>query len=485
MAKSLIRNSIYNALYKGFTTLFPLITSIYLSRVLLPESIGRVTYAQTIVSYFTMIASLGIPNYGVKAIAQQLDNKLNRSSVFSELFTINAVSNSFALILYFILVNTADVFLSKQPLFNIMGVMLVLNYFNIDWFYQGMEEYAYISIRSTIIKLISFFLIIVLVHKPNDYLVYGCILCFGVAGNNILNVFGLRKYIQRPQVKFKNIERHFKPVFVLLLSSLATEIYTMLDTVMLEHFHGDEAVGYYSNAVKIVRVVYTLVIAMVATFYPRISQLIKNKKYKECNNLLGRGVQIILLLSMPASVGLILLSDYIVPALFGDAYIRSGEVLKITGVLIIVFSIAYLLGHIILMAVSQEKSILKSTVMGAGVNFVLNLLLIPIYAEKGAAVASVVAEIVVTVMLVFSAKKYYHLNIGKKNIFGIFGATTIMSLFIFALKKYLLFGIAKTAMIIGGSMTVYFLSLILLRTPICTECLKVCQRKISSDIHRK
>ena len=93
MAKSLIRNSIYNALYKGFTTLFPLITSIYLSRVLLPESIGRVTYAQTIVSYFTMIASLGIPNYGVKAIAQQLDNKLNRSSVFSELFTINAVSN--------------------------------------------------------------------------------------------------------------------------------------------------------------------------------------------------------------------------------------------------------------------------------------------------------------------------------------------------------------------------------------------------------
>ena len=481
MKKSLIKNSIYNALYRGFTTLFPLITSIYLSRVLLPESIGKVTYAQTIVSYFTMAASLGIPNYGVKAIAQQLDDKSNRSSVFCELFTINAISNSLALILYFILVNTSDSFLSKQPLFNIMGIMLVLNYFSIDWFYQGIEEYAYISTRSTVIKLISFFLIIVLVHKPEDYLVYGCILCFGVAGNNVLNVWGLRRYIQRSQVKFEDLKKHFKQVFVLLLSSLATEIYTMLDTVMLEYFHGDEAVGYYSNAVKIVRMVYTLVIALVATFYPRISQLIKNGMYQECNNLLGQGTQIVLLLSMPASMGLILLSDYIVPALFGDAYIRSGEVLKITGILIVVFSIAYLLGHIILMAVGQEKCILKSTVMGAGVNFILNLLLIPVYAEKGAAVASVVAESVVTVTLVFSAKKYYRLNVGKKNVFGIFGATIIMSLFVFALKKCLLFGIAKTVIIIGGAMIVYFASLILLQTPICSECLKVCEKKIKHD----
>lgn len=72
--------------YKGFTALFPLITTSYVSHVLLPAGVGRVSYANTIAAYFVLIASLGLPSYGVKAIAQSNVDKEQRSRTFWNCF---------------------------------------------------------------------------------------------------------------------------------------------------------------------------------------------------------------------------------------------------------------------------------------------------------------------------------------------------------------------------------------------------------------
>lgn len=139
---------------------------------------------------------------------------------------------------------------------------------------SGIEEYSYIATRSVIVKIISFGLILVFVKKPEDYVKYALILCIAIAGNYILNTFRAVRYIKIDRYKL-NIRQHLKPVFILLASSIATEIHTILDTVMIEFFHGEISVGYYSNAVKIVRMVYSLAIAAVATFCPKISLYIK------------------------------------------------------------------------------------------------------------------------------------------------------------------------------------------------------------------
>jgi len=159
---SLAVNSIFNVIYKGFTALFPLITASYIARTLLPEKLGLVSYAQTIVTYFTTLASLGLPNYGVKYISNAGNNIAERSKNFFELFTINGISTSVFLALYYSIVNNFTYFQNKRLVLNVMGLLLILNYFNVDWFYQGIEEYRIISVRSIIVKVLSFVLVVFL-----------------------------------------------------------------------------------------------------------------------------------------------------------------------------------------------------------------------------------------------------------------------------------------------------------------------------------
>lgn len=314
-----------------------------------------------------LIASLGIPTYGVKAIAQSGETKEGRSRTFWELFFINLAATLMCIVAYYVFVDNFPHFADRKLLFQIMGLMLVLNIFNIDWFYQGMEEYSYIATRSIIVKILSFVAMLLFVKKAKDYVIYAFILCVATAGNNLLNAWNLRKYIGSPDAGL-HPGRHLKPVLILLASTIATEIYTMLDTIMLEYYHGETCVGYYSNPVKIVRMTYTVVIALVAVFYPRISYHYKQKEYDRCNELLSRGFKIMLLLALPCTVGIGITAEYIVPFLFGEAFLPSIGTLRILSVLVLVFSVAYFLGHIVLIATGQEQKILHATIAGAVIN---------------------------------------------------------------------------------------------------------------------
>jgi len=433
--KSIAKNSFYNLIYKGFTALFPLLTTSYISRVLMPEGVGAVAYANTVVTYFVTIAALGIPNYGVKLIASYRSDENKRSNSFLELVTINAVSTLVCIVIYYILVNATSLFCGKIPLMNTMGILLILNFFNIDWFYQGLEEYGYITTRSIIIKIISFVLMLFLVKSRDDFLIYALILCFATAGNYFLNVLNARKYLSVNRKEKIEYKKHLKPVFVLLASALATEVYTMLDTVMLEYFQGDAAVGYYTNAIKIVRMIYTVTIAMVATFYPRISSLYAEGRREDVNGLLSIGTKVILLISIPAVVGLIGTADYIVPILLGESFMPSVLILRILAILVFVFSIAYILGHVVLMATGNEKVILKATICGALVNAVMNLCLIPRLSGEGAALASISAEIIVTTVMLFSSRKYFKLSITRDFVMSVLVSCFLMSLSVIAVKQ--------------------------------------------------
>lgn len=473
--KSLVKNSIFNMAYRGFTALFPLVTTTYISRVLLPEGVGKVAYANTIVSYFVVVASLGLPSYGVKAIAQNDESKEQRSKTFFELFLINLIATLLCMLAYYLFVEHFPHFADRKALFQVMGTMLILNIFNIDWFYQGMEEYSYIATRSFVIKVLSFVLMLLLVKEQEDYLVYALILCIATAGNNLWNAFLLRKYITLSVLKDRQLHIslgcHIRPVLILLASTIATEIYTMLDTVMLEYFHGEVYVGYYSNGVKIVRMVYTIVIALVAVFYPRISMYYKQKLQKECNELLTKGTQILLLLALPCTVGLLLTSDYIVPLLFGEAFMPTVVTLKILSVLVLIFSIAYFLGHIVLTAVGMEKKILHATIAGAVVNAVVNIMLIPTFKQDGAAIASVLSELVVTMVLLRYAGKYYTLAISRNYVGSVTGALLVMTGAVVLLRHFLFPAPWIVLPIIAVAALCYLGSLILFKNELVLELL--------------
>lgn len=470
--KSIARNATFNILYKGFTAIFPLITSIYVARALLPENLGKVTYANTVVSYFTLLASLGIPNYGIKAIAQTTGSTEERNKTFSELFLLNLISTTCFIVVYYIFINDISYFSDRKELFNVMGLMLVLNIFNIDWLYQGMEEYGIIAARGTIVKIASLLAVIVFIKRPEDYIKYAFILCIGTAGNYVFNIVKARKYVELTR-RGLSISRRLKPVFILLASSIATEIYTMLDTVMIEYFYGDANVAYYSNAMRIVRMTYTIEIALVATFYPRISFYLKNKDFNSSNKLISEGVELLSLISIPGAIGMELLSNQIMLVLFGRVYYDSIAVLKILSPLLVIFSFAYLLGHVVLMASGNEKYILYATSSGAVVNFILNSILIPPYKQNGAAIASVVAEFIVTSIMIFFSRKYFKIKIERQFLVSTIIAVASMTAAVLLMRSVLKVNAVLLCIIIIIAVIIYALILLLLKNEMIVQCVKV------------
>ena len=480
MTNKIVKNSIYNVIYKVFSVLFPLVTTSYISRILLADGVGKIAVTRTIVTYFITLACLGIPQYGIKSIAQEGNDISNRSRTFLELFTINFISTIICIVAYYIAVNFIPYFESKRELFNVMGLLLILNIFNVDWFYQGIEEYSYIATRSIIIKALSLVLMLLLVKTKEDCVVYAYILCLATAGNYLLNVFNLRKYVVL-KTNGLQLKRHLKPIFILLASAVATEIYTMLDTVMIEYFHDDECVGYYSNAVKIIRIIYTLVIAVVATFYPQISKYLKERKYNDSNRLLSIGVKIIILIAVPMTIGVLIMAPDLVELLLGKDFHESIITLRITAVLVIVFSVAYYLGHIVLMSTGNERKILFATLIGAASNFLLNIILIPLIRHNGAAVASVIAEILVTTLLIYNAKKHFQLDLTKQYIINILLSGAMMSAVVIPIELFISHMIVRTIIGVAAGAVMYFSVLIITKN----EMVKYLSDLILSKLRKK
>lgn len=211
--KSLAKNSIYNILYKCSNLVFPLIISAYVSRILFAEGIGKVSSAQNIVTYFTLLAALGLPTYGTKIIAACGENRLSRDKAFSELFIINLCSTLICSGIYCVIIFNIPYFYQRLDLSIVCGLAIVFNAINVDWFYQGREEYGYITIRNLIIKLISLISVFLLVKTVDDYIIYALILTLSKVANNIFNIVHLRKSVSIT-LQGINVIQHIKPVFI-------------------------------------------------------------------------------------------------------------------------------------------------------------------------------------------------------------------------------------------------------------------------------
>lgn len=406
--KSLFVNFIYNALYNSMSVLFPLITTPYISRILMADGLGKVSYATNIVSWFLVFASLGIPRYGVREIARAGQK---RDIVFSELFFLNLICSIVCIVAYYMLIINNKYFESKIVLYEIVGLQLVLNIFNVDWFYQGIEQYGYITKRSFFVKVISLFAMFCFVKCKSDYIKYALIQTFAVAGNNCFNFLYLRKYLN---ITFKklNVLRHIKPVMVLLSTQIAVNVYSLLDTTMLGILCTDSVVGYYSNTQKIIRVISTCTASLGGVMLPQLTQHFYNNDIQQIKNIVNKVVEIILIFCLPISLGIMMESKNIVLILFGSDFLPAQITLKIFAPFVLITTIGNLYGTQMLMAFGEEKRLLFSVILGSITNFSLNIFLIRNYEQNGAAMATVITELIVLLVQRYYVNKKIKVKIG-------------------------------------------------------------------------
>lgn len=406
--KSLTLNSIFYLGNQLLNILFPLFTGIYVARVLLPSSIGAVAYAQNIVQYFVIFSFLGLPTYGLREISRVRNNRDQLNRIHSELFIINFCSTLFFLLLYFLLIFSVEKFWSNYPLYLIVGLSIALNFLNISWVFEGLEEFRFVAIRNAVFKFICVILLIVFVRSEDDYLWFAAISVIGTAGNYIINM------VVAPRVvtfTFQGLsfKRHIKPILYLVAVNLAIEIYTLVDVTMLGIMCNETNVAFYSYGSRMAKTLLTIVNSFTMVIVPRIVLYYKESKFNEFNLLLSKTLRLILLLSIPMIIGLQFVADDLVLLLYGQAYSNSATILRTLSLLLLISPVGYLLGSRVMLATNQESKMLISVSVGAVVNVIGNYLLIPKYAELGASIASVISEIVVMVIYVSFGWKYFKL----------------------------------------------------------------------------
>lgn len=407
--KSVKINFIMNAILTMSSFIFPLISFPYVSRVLLPEGTGKVSFATSLITYFAMFAQLGIPTYGIRACAKVRDDREELSRTVHELFVINFVMSMVVYAVFFTALFTVPRLQTDKPLFLIVSTTILFNTIGVEWLYKSLEQYTYITVRSVIFKLIALAAMFLLVHEKQDYVIYGAISILAGSASNIFNFFYAHNFISMKPVGNYRFSRHFKAIFVFFAMACATTIYTNLDTVMLGFMKNDTDVGYYNAAVKIKSILVSIVTSLGTVLLPRASYYIEHNMKEQFMTVTKKAMNFVIIAAVPLMVYFMIFAKEGIYFLSGDAYGGSVLPMQIIMPTLLFIGMTNIMGIQVLVPLGKETLVLYSVIAGAVTDLVLNAVLIPRFAASGAALGTLAAEFVVLIyqMWVLRDSLYY------------------------------------------------------------------------------
>ena len=409
--------------------IFPLITFPYVSRVLGASGTGKVSFAISVVSYFTMVAALGVPTYGIRAAAKARDDqeKLNRTT--QEILIIHLFMMILVSIAYIMAILFVPRFQSDRILFLVVGVSILLDPLGVNWLYQGLEQYGYIAKRSIFLKFVGVILMFMFIHSPDDYVFYGVTSILASAGSNVLNFINLRKYVSLKPVGDYNIKQHLKPILILFAQVVAVNIYTNLDNVMLGFMKTDLDVGLYAAAVKVKTILTSLVTSLGAVLLPRLSYYIMEGRKEEFQALIKKAYNFVIVIAFPLMLFTIFYAKDCLICLSGNEFIGATLAMQIIAPTIVLIGLSNLLGIQVLTPLNREKQLVYSVVAGAVADLILNMVFIPEMGAAGAALGTLVAEAVVLMVQILYLKDLFF-KIAKQVQYGkiVLALTSVISI---------------------------------------------------------
>ena len=463
MAQSVKVNYILNLINTGTQMLFPLITFPYVCRVIEADGVGQVNFFQSIISYISLFTCLGIPMYAIREIARDRNDVVKMNRTATEILLLHSMLTLVGYLIVAILCLTVPQIQVNIPLFLILSLTIFFTAIGCEWFYQGIEDFKYITIRGLIIKTISVGLLFIFVKSKTDLLYYGCYTVLGVLGGNIFNFFRLRKYIHRENIIFSelHIKRHIKPVLKVFSFSVVTSIYLQLNTVLLGFLKNALAVGYFAAATKVMQMLLQMSACLGSVMMPRASHLIAENKESEFNALIQKSYDFTLAIALPMTVGLIFCAPSLITALCGVKFENSILPSQIIAPIILMVAISNVFGIQVLFPKGKINIVTLCCGIGAVVDLVLNLCLIPFFSYIGTSIAYLGAEAATTVSMYFIGRKYLPITYFKKNHLNYLLGCILMAIILYAIAS-LQFS-TLTILILQGccGIVVYFLVLCL------------------------
>jgi len=404
-------NTVLNAVKTISSIIFSLVTFPYASRVLMPENIGKVNFGSSFVSYFSLIATLGITTYAIRECSIRKDKREELSKLSSQIFSINVCTTFIA---YFLMAITFLFFReldSYRELIIIQSTVIIFTTLGCDWINSAMEDFKFIAIRTIVFQIISTILLFVFVKAPDDYIKYAFIMIISSSGANVLNMFYTRKYCNIGFVKNMDLKEHIKPISLLFVMILAQTIFNSSDITMLGLMKGDYEVGLYSSAVKMKQLVSQIVASLVWVLMPRMSLYFENNEFGKINELLRKALNVLITIGLPCAVGVSCLTKETILLIAGNEYVSASNTLVILmiGFILSLYGGSFL-GNMVLLPSKREFVFMCICCASAAINIVLNYILIPIGGANAAAASTSFSGLVIFILLIITKDKRIQIN---------------------------------------------------------------------------
>ena len=417
--KSLKLNAFLNLIKSLMNIIFPIISFPYASRILMPEGIGKVNFANSIIEYFVLLAALGIVPYASREAAKRRDDKHRLNAFSREILTINFFSTVVAYLALFICFAFVPKFNEYRLLIIICSTKVLFVTAGIEWLYRAEEEYAYITIRQIIFQVLSLIFLFSFVRTSDDYYVYAGIGVFSNVGSNILNLIYSRKFINFFDKTKLQLKQHIRPILTFFGINCAGKINSALDAVMLGFLIGDVAVGFYSAAIKITRMVIELITSAISSFMPRSSYYLENNNMEEYKAMVGKVCNATFFFAFPAAIGLFFLCQPLILVFSGEQYLPAVPSMKILSISIIGSCANSFLNNLIITPQRKEKFTLVAQITAASCNIIMNTFLITRLEVLGAAIATAIVEFILPLVVLIPSLKYLK---SKENFWAILQA---------------------------------------------------------------
>lgn len=408
-----------------------IIISPYINRTLGASNVGKIEYTVTIINYFLIFSALGIPIYGVRAIARCKGDEKLRSKTTLELLVI-LLCTSFVSYLVLIVLYYLRLFDGYESLIFVLSMMIALTNIGGEWYFLGKEDHLYITIRYLLIRILSVLLIFFLVKKSDDIILYAICLVVLNTGGNLLNIFVIaREELKIGEFKYRDLEfkKHLRPALTLFVATVSVNIYLQLDYFLLGYYTTNENVGYYSVANRLLRYAITFITVIGVVALPRLSNLYLKDKIAYFH-LQEKLINYLLIISVPAFIYFFWFSDAIIGFMGGPEFSSATFTLKLLSPLCVVVSVAYILGFLVLYPQSKEHIYTISVVATALFSIIANILSIEKYKENGAAIVAVLSEtLAIIIMLILIRIKKIPFKVDILNICKVFSASAIVFVF--------------------------------------------------------
>lgn len=435
MAKSVKVNYILNLINTGTQMLFPLITFPYTSRVVGVEGIGQVNFFSSILSYISLFTCLGIPMYALREVARVRNDMKLMSRTVCEVLLLHSLLTFLGFVAVAILCFAVPEIREDVPLFLILSLTILFTALGCDWFYSGIEDFLYITVRGLVVKVLSVVLLFLLVKSPDDLLWYGFIIVFGSLGGNIFNFFRLRKYIKWRNIDFSTLQimRHLKPSLKMFSFGVVTSIYLQLNPVLLGFMKGAVEVGYFAAATKLTGMVAKILGCLGTVMIPRASHLIAENKMQEFKGLLQKSYDFTLAMSLPLTIGLIVCAPIIIDVFCGDEFRPATLTSQIVALNLLMVGISNVFGIQALFPLGKINIVTTCCVVGAVADIILNIILVPLFSYEGTAVAYAGAEVATTLTMYVLGRKYLPITYVRKSHFKYILGSALMGLAVWAI----------------------------------------------------